>query len=362
MKNKKIFFNISLLLVFFIMGIVLYPILTIKAAALTTARDYLNRNQENLTTGVTHEIIITPATNVSGGAGVNVLSIIFPDGDDGNWCRGTGSLTTATSSLKESATALPGTLVAACAQGSGGSSYDTITITGVNNLTAGTIYGVKISGNAAALGTPANTTTGVITIETNNGTTDVDSSNVTADIIASDQVTISGQVDSTLTFAIDDTAIGFGSITSSSVRYATDDASGSASEDSSGDPVQLTASTNADDGLVIEIRDLNSNSTSGLYSADSGTTLASVASTLVSAGSEEFGVYAKNASSLTIAEGFDNDSDTDVSISTSFQTIASTTAPVSSGTVDIQPLAAIAATTPSGSYADTLTIIATGKF
>jgi hypothetical protein len=361
--KQKIFFRIwSIATIISLVGI---WIPKVEAATLSTARDYLSTLQENQTTGVTHEINFTTATNISGGAGLNKIILVFPDADDGNWCSTAGTdLTVTTTSLKDSATVLPGTSkTARCVKGSGLSNYDTLTIEGVDNLTAGTLYGVRVAdGSTGKLGTPDNTTTGIITVKANNGSSDVDTGYIAVDILSTNQITISGQVNPTLSFSITDTAIGFGTVTSAAIKHATADEQGAASEPASGNPTQLSVSTNADDGAVIEIRDTNSNSTSGMYSAGTGTTLTSVASTGVGAGTEEFGVYGKNASSLTIAEGFDNDSNADSAITTTFQTLASSTAPVSSATVDVAALAAVAATTPAGTFADTLYVVATGKF
>jgi hypothetical protein len=338
---------------------------TAEAAGLTTVKDYLSTLAESQTSLVAHEINFTPATAVSGGAGLNKIILVFPDGDDGTWCATAGTdLVVATTSLKDSATVLPGTSkTAKCVKGTGASSYDTLTIEGVDNLTGGTLYGVKISDGATGkLGTPANTTTGIVTVKTNNGSSDIDTGYIAFDILTSNQISISGRVDPTLSFSITDSAIGFGTITAAAVRHATSDEVGAASEPANGNPTQLSVTTNADDGAVVEIRDTNPNSASGMYSAGTGLTLVSTASTGVSLGSEEFGVYGKNASSLTIAEAFDNDSNADAAISTTFQTLASSTAPVASATVDVAAVAAVAGTTPAGTFANTLYVVATGKF
>jgi hypothetical protein len=339
-------------------------ILKAQAASLTTARVYLNRNAENLTTGVAHEIQFTPATAVSGGAGVNKVILVFPDADDGKWCATAGALVVTTTGLKDTATALPGTPTAACVKGVGAASYDTITISAVDDLSAATLYGVKLTDTGVGkLGTPANTTSGIITMKTNNNTIDIDSTNFVIDILASDQISISGVVDPTLTFSISDSSIGFGTITSAAVRYVTADLLGSATEATNGLPSTVTVSTNGTGGVVVEIKDTNANSASGLYSnAGSGKTIASAASTAVTLGNEGFGVYGKNSSNITLSEAFDNDSTADLAISTTFQTIASTAGPVSSGSFDISAKAGVSGSTPAGSYADTLTVVATGKF
>lgn len=339
------------------------PFFEARAAMLITARDYLNRNAGNLTSGVEHEIVITPATNVSGGAGANSVIVQFPDADDQMWCRTAGTMTLSTASLHDSAVALPGTLAASCTQGSGSSSYDTITITGVNNLAAGTVYGVDIAANTAALGTPASGNSEIVTIKTNDGTADIDSRSIAIALAASDQVTVTGYVDPTLTFAISDTQIGFGSITPTGIRHATADELGSAVAPGNDLPTQISVSTNAQSGLVVEMRDLNAGGGSGLYNSTPATTLASMASTSVALGTDGFGVYAKNASAnLTIDEGFDNDSTADLAVSNTFQPIVSASTGIATSTFDLAAVAAIDGATPPGNYADTLTLVATGRF
>jgi hypothetical protein len=360
--RKKL--TLQLIVVIFVLA-VFVPYIKVQAATLTNARDYLTRQAQNLTSGETHEVQFTPATNVSGGTGANKVILVFPLADGADWCRTAGTdLSVSVAGLKDSATALPGTSkTAKCTQGNDSTTYDTITVEGVDNLIAGTSYAVKISdGSTGKLGTPANTTTGLIIIKTYNGSTDIDTRTVATDILTTDQISVSGTVDPTLSFAITDTAIGFGSITAAAVRHATSDEAGAASEPANGNPTQLQVSTNAASGAVIEIKDSNAVSASGLYNSASATTLTSRASTSVSLGVVGFGIYGKNSSSLTIAEAFDNDTTGDLAISTAYQTFASSAAPISSAYVDVAALSAVAGSTPAGSYADTLTVVATGKF
>ncbi len=334
------------------------PVFNAEAASMQ-ARDYMNRNVASLATGATHEIIFT--TSSTGGMSSGSLIIVFPDANDGQWCRTAGTLTAATTSLHDSATALPGTLSASCTQGSGSSSYDTITVTFSSAISNSTTYGVRISGNTGVLGTANSATASIVTVKTNNGS-DVDTRNIALVTVASDQISITGKVDPTLTFSITDTQIGFGTITSAALRYATADEVGAASVPGNGAPTTVSASTNAQSGLVIEVKDTNAAAGSGMYNSSPATTLTSRASTAVSAGTIGFGVYAKNASNITLDEAFDHDSSSDLAISTSFQTIASTTAAVSSASFDVSTIAAVAASTAPGDYADTLTLVATGKF
>mgnify|MGYP001462526536 FL=1 len=376
--KKKQFLRLASSVVIAFMLAILIP--KSQAAILTTASDFLTRQKGNLVSGETHEIQFTPVTAVTGEAGTNKVIAVFPDGDDGTWCYAAGTdLVTSVSGLKadsegNSVTALPGSsLTAKCVQGSGASSFDTITVEGVNALSAGTTYAVIVSdGSTGKLGTPANNTTGFMNIKTNDGHADIDTKPITVDILTTDQISVSAHVEPTLTFAITDTAIGFGSIPLASVRYATDDeteAGGQNSEPDPSDPTQLQLSTNAQDGAVIEIKDTNLNSASGLYDVASTTTLAATDSygiLTTGAGTEGFGVYGKDNSAdigtLTIAETFDNDDTGGAAISTTLQTFASSTGPLDGAVVDVSAVATISSVTPTGTYADTLTVVATGKF
>jgi hypothetical protein len=202
-----------------------------------------------------------------------------------------------------------------------------------------------------------------LTFATNDGTSDVDTTTVVVTILSDEQVAVGATVPQSISFSISDLAIGFGTWSATEIRYATGDETGSTTEPAAGQPTQLTASTNAGNGLTITIKSQGDGTSAGLYKSVSPTKLISaVASSSVAAGSEGYGVYGKNASLLTIDEGFDNDGVSDLAVSTSAQTFVSTTTPVSNGTVDAVPIAAIATDTPAGSYSDALTFVCTGNF
>jgi hypothetical protein len=86
-------------------------------------------------------------------------------------------------------------------------------------------------------------------------------------------------------------------------------------------------------------------------------------SLVVAAGVPAYALYVKNVgSALTAASGFNGGSSTGA-ITTSAQTILSASGPVSlNNSADIAVKASIAATTTAGSYGDTITITATGKY
>jgi len=243
----------------------------------------------------------------------------------------------------------------------------------IDNTTNGTVKYTYTTGEAG--GNNYSFSTGSITNPSGAGTyyarvttysddtcsTEVDSG-VTAFAIVSG-VSVSATVAETLSFSISDTAIGFGELDTSNVYYATADETGSTSEPTAGQPTQLTVSTNASGGVTITIQDVGDGSANaGLYDSTTSTLIAAAASSSVSAGSEGYGAYGKSASGLTIDEGFDNDSTSDLAISRSPQTFASTSSAVSNGQVDLSLVAAIAGTTPAGSYSDTIIFIATPTY
>lgn len=180
-----------------------------KAAALSDLYIYLSRIEANVA-GSTETLEIVLAINTTTNIPTaGTVSIYFPDADDAMWCRTAGNLTVAgvAASAADLATTdwdidavLPtsGTLSAACTQGSGASSVDTITISAVGALTAGTTYGVKISNGTAAgvIGTDDTTGAHELTVETKSGAT-IDSSTVKVSLIANDTVVVSATVSAT---------------------------------------------------------------------------------------------------------------------------------------------------------------------
>ena len=193
-KKKLNFWNIFLISCLVVILLIQFSP-DIYAGALTKLKDRLNRLIQNQTSGITHIVVFTTENAVSGGAGNNSVILVFPDTDDGNWCATASTDLAVIGSTEDSATELPGTLTARCVKGVGVLNYDTIFIEGVDNLSAATKYAVQISdGTAAKLGTPATTTSGVITVKTNNGTGDVDSERLTVDIITDDQVVVTANI------------------------------------------------------------------------------------------------------------------------------------------------------------------------
>ncbi len=165
------------------------------AGGFSILHDEPNRLAQNLTNGIEHKLVFQTENAVSGGAGNNRIIITFPDGDDGKWCSTAGADLTIVGCTDHGSTSLPGTLAGQCAQGAGASNYDTITITGVDDLSSITKYCVDIAGGTAAqLGTPAASSSGRITVATNDGASVIDSQTLTVDVLADDAVVIAAAV------------------------------------------------------------------------------------------------------------------------------------------------------------------------
>jgi len=381
MKINKKFFKLSLA----ILALVLIAGLAGKfvfAATLTTIYDRLSDVEQSQTANVNHYLVFTPTTIVDpGDTEYSILKLQFPDADDTQWCRTAGALS-ATTITEDTSTGLPGTLSATCTQGSGASSYDTIFVcsSGVSNAwSAATKYGVEVVDSTGILGTTTaannivvSVTTGTHASACGEPSATVDTGSFALSVLSDATVGVSATIDPVITFSISDLAIGFGTFSATTERFATADATGSTSAASNGEPTVITITTNAPNGAIVSARSkgngtgVEANGSAGLYKSSSPTKLiAAAASSAVATGSEGYGLYVKNVTNttgtLTIDAGFDDNASSDLAISTSNQTIAAATAVVDA-TADVALNAAIASTTSAGSYTDVITLTGTGKF
>ncbi|HCM68243.1 MAG TPA: hypothetical protein DIS62_04585 [Candidatus Kerfeldbacteria bacterium] len=325
-----------------------FPLQYAEAATLTTPRDYLSRAKENLTSGVQHEVFFTTVGAVSGGAGLNEVILVFPDADDAKWCATAGAGTAAgptnPTGGSESATSLPGTLTVACTQGAGASSYDTITVSGVDDLSTTTKYGVRLTDTGVAnFGTPANTTTGLITIKTNNGSTDIDTADTAEDIIADDQVVVSAAVPPSITFTVSANTINLGTLSAGSVST------------SSHTVRTVTNATSGYTSLVYDDGNLR-NGASDINDVGDGA---------VTSGAEEYGISTTDTGQDIVTDGgggcsgstFDADP-----ITTTQQTVAGAGSGPADETSTVCYMASITSSTVSGAYQHTVTYVTVGLF
>ncbi len=339
--GRKIFrvqFILATLAIFSFVGTSLLP-QPADAAALSAGRIRMNRQKQSLTSGVEHTVAFT--TSAVNGTEAKV-QLRLPVGDDTLWCRTAGALTVVTST-EDGATALPGTLTAACAQ-----TDDTITVSGVTDLATSTRYGFKVSGSTGVLGTPTTATTGLITIATRTGAdADIDTQTVAVDIIADDQIAVSANVDPSITVSLDTNTANLGTLTTANVNKAA---------------IVSTVTTNALNGFTSHAlynNTLRIDGTNDINDAAGGT---------IVAGTEEFGAATSEATAVDISVWSPTSCTTGAATSnataltTAAQSFATAAAPVSSDATTLCLLASVTGTTTAGTYTNTVTLVTTAKF
>ncbi len=174
-------------------------------------------------------------------------------------------------------------------------------------------------------------------------------------------VGVTGTVEEYLTFSCDDYAVGFGTWTGGATddTWATKNAAGDTSSNSS--PFQLTVSSNGGGGVSVTARSTGDGTTNaGLYCSSTTELIEADNANDIADGTEGYALYTSSGTTLT-ENTFADETATGI-ISTSNQEIASASGVVSSGIVEVALYAAIAATTPAGTYTDTLVFIATPTY
>jgi len=213
--KTKIVSLVTLITLIGVSFFLLLPSFKTEAGSLTAVYLVPTRIQVDLagTAGQEVEFYLGLATSQDIPSGGTVV-ITFADADDGLWCRTAGALDVAgvTSTAADLAATdwtidavLPtsGSLTAACTQGSGASSSDTITISSVGALTNGTTYGVKLDNGTAAgvLGTDDTAGLHEIIVEAKQGVT-IDSTTFKISLITDDTVAVSATVASAPTVTV----------------------------------------------------------------------------------------------------------------------------------------------------------------
>ncbi len=334
-----------------------------QAVSVTSASDTMSRLKAS--TASNHEIkFVTPSGVASGGIITFVFSAGFTGigslvGADFDFAENSGSVCTGGSWTEKSVV----TSSPSSSQFSIAGSSQTVTLTSGGasaTITAGRCVRLRIGTNATdttGSGPGSNQITNgaigsadTITIGGSFG----DSGTIAIDIISNDQVVVTATVDPTITFTIDDNAIGFGTLTTGAARYANAGATGSGSDTTA---VNLTVATNASGGYVLSYN---------------GATLTSGADTIAVAtitgdadgtpGSAQFATGYTASGGSTVVTAYDNASNNWSYVASTTTTIVSRTTPTNTETITAHYLANIAGNTPAGSYSTTINYIATGTF
>ncbi len=180
-----------------------------------------------------------------------------------------------------------------------------------------------------------------------------DSGTISVAILDDNQVDISGVVSNTISFAISDTAISFGNLSSANSKWATT----TGGETSSSVAHTLTVSTNAVNGYSATIAGLPL--TSGLNTIDS---ISAAAAPII--GEEQFGVsfFINDDPSTTANVEADYDGTYKFKDNGTPDPIFNATAPSGTTIYDAKYVANVSPTTDAGSYETVVTYVATANF
>ena len=347
---------------FFILGLMallnLYPGF-VQAAALTNLKDIQSRMHKSSDSD--HAIYFTAISGVAPG---QTISVVFPS-DFSTTNVDFTDIDVSDDGADLTLAALPNNTTWGAAFG--GVDNLTLTITsGTGTITAGSAIIIEIGTNALfssngdqAINNPTAAGNYTLTINSGNAT---DTGQIGLAILNDEQILVNGQVDPTISMSISDLQIGFGHFTNTNIRYATADEQGSFVQPGNGLPTQITTSTNASSGVTISARGNGNGTNAGLWSASASELIAADASSTVLGNTKKYGLYAKNASLLTINAGFNDDGIADVALSRNNADIASSAGIVNNGTIDLTLKAAIDGQTKAGDYTDTITVICTGNY
>ena len=160
-------------------------------------------------------------------------------------------------------------------------------------------------------------------------------------------------VPTSITFANDDSSIGFGTLSTSAVCYATSDSLGSGT-----DAVAHTFSiaTNAPSGYTLTY--FGSTLASGGGTVSPATNIGTGGTT----GQSQFAISGTLTGSGTMTSGYDHATPLWSFAHNTTTTLASSTGPAPADTIDMHYQANIDPTTPAGDYTTTITYILTGNF
>ncbi len=369
MYKKYIYIIYAITFIFTSIGLLFtYPIISsfVNAATLTPLSDTLSVSggygtsgpEAAGSTGVSHTITYTSPALSSGGT----ITIYIQTGSTigGGECNcGFSSVAV----LSSATTTENGTTIATS------SNYVIATNVTDPNYPDYTFTSVTITTTAAIPAGASIVITGItatnpstITSSTNQYLVDVTDSNgddgsLAIPIITNGSVTVTGVVPPTITFGLSSNSTSFGVMQIGTVNTSTP-------------ATTLTFSTNAKSGGEISVYDKGNGTTAGMYSSLDNHTIPSSTATLA-AGTEGYGINAAVTStngtggvvgSLTIQSPYNGTGDSVGGLSTTSQELASTSSPLYLVTTQVNYLAAISVTTPSGVYQDQVTYIATGNF
>jgi len=351
--NKKL----KSLLVILLTISMIVPMSVVRAASLTSIKDTLSTLKAS--TAANHEIIFNSPTGVALSSNV---TITFPGGFTiGSVAFGDIDIATNDNADCSLGTYTDQTVAAAADASTWGANFagsiltlDAPTSVG-GNLAANRCLRVRIGTNASGgtnqiinHATPALYS---ISIAGAFG----DTGDIAIPILTNDQVTVNASVAQALTFSISSTTIGFGTLSSSNVRYASNNNLGTTTPNIAHD---LQASTNSSAGYSVTVK-----GPTLTYSGNTidymGTTNAAIAS-----GTEQFGVHyvATGTGSGVVSTPYDGAGYAYGNATNTATIIASASAATNNNWFNATYIANIQGLTEAGSYTTALTYVATANY
>ena len=306
----------------------------------------------NMTASATTAIAVDFTTSATGTNTAATITLVWSSGGVGSPTGFATTLGTACNTAAyfgASATVLPTTGPTVSG------SSNTITLSGVNALTASTQYCFFVGTTVGA----TNPTSGTYTVVVTDTAAGGDTATVGVDYIANDQVVVSATVPPQFTLALSSNTDSMGNLLIGSAVYSAG--------------VTATINTNASNGWLMWAEDTNA----GLKSATAGNHLiATVAcganfNFSTGTGAEHYGLAVSSLTTGTANANYAYNAGTTGGCLTSpssvptagYNQIASATVPVSADAVVVKEAADISATTPAASdYTDTVTLVGAGSF
>jgi hypothetical protein len=347
-----------------------------NAHAATFNQAYVRYDRLSATTQTTGRVCAKPTTTVAANAG-NTVKVTFPTVTGTDYVLGAAATFTVAGSTGDgTATAWTGIGTATNVTGK------VVTFPFTGALTSGTLYCFNWN-NAAALktssaavgGTATESVPGTIATYDNTATllesTQFSETIVSAGPPAEDQLTVSGTVPPSFTFALSGFTDPFGNLGIGAVQNTT-----------GGRTVSMT--TNGPNGWVLWVKNANDNGSGkgSLYSTTSGHHIAPGAAAgsanTLSAGTEGYGFVtttnthtaggvnpSAGASAISIVSAYDGGAATNAGTldPTGFQPVASSDGTAPNDVMNVKERAMITANTPAaGDYTDTITLVGAGRF
>lgn len=349
--------NFRLLSLLMLAIIVIIPLAMARASALTSMKDTLSTVKAS--TAANHEIFFVSPTGVTNGAdialtltGFTTTGVAFGDVD----------IATGSTGVCDTATFTEQTVAASAAAATWGVANASPVITlsapssGGGTLAAGRCIRIRIGTNATTGTTGANQITNpatglrAISVAGSFG----DTGSISVYIVDNDQVTVSATVAQALTFSLSSTTIGFGTLSTTQVKFASNDNAGTTTPAAAHN---LQVSTNSAGGYVVTVK--GATLTYGTSTIDA----IGASNTAIATGTEQFGVrFDASGGSGTVtvpyaASGYAYGAD-----ATTTSQVASSVGASNSTTYNATYMANIAGLTEAGTYTATLTYVSTATY